>query len=310
MNIGIQGTKINLAKKIAMFKIHCYFCLSMKNIIEFVNKNTDIITLNKSIQFIECFYIKKYGSHEKAVSFFKEFQDSCQNEEEFQDKFWVKFNEDFRINDFMKIFKPYFEAEDISSFVKSVSKFKTENKDNFTFDQLTELDVIYTTLIKPAFEEVYNLSDKTSKNNFVNNIIANIKFSLAKTRKELGYPDQRTFNKWLNGFFGDKYINRGNTNGYISLEEYIEIVCAFILSYNEDKKDLLYKAEELSNRFDNEKNISKKVLKKLTKNNYQLLNERLEDMAKINKLNIPVDVRNFPYSIVSILKNELNNYNV
>jgi hypothetical protein len=86
-----------------------------------------------------------------------------------------------------------------------------------------------------------------------------------------------------------------------------------MLSYDEHKLDFS-NIDKLHKRFTESKKTQKKVLKQLTKNNYSRLKEKLPDMewsSYNNKIDTDINLkdestyRNIPFSIVSIIKEEL-----
>ncbi len=270
----------------------------------------------KAQELITRFYIKKYGSFNKANSVFIELQESCVDDDEFQKVLKEKLEKDFHVNYIQLLLKPFTKAKNITSLVEEISIVEGSILTKFSQEEAEIVLSDFENLMKPAFEETFNFS-QNKKEDIIQIINTNLKLSLSSTRKELGYPDQRTFDKWLVCFFkvdnphSDKLKHKfsylGKKNGYLSLDQYIEIVSAFMLSYDEKSLDL-YNAEELHTRFEKDRFTQKKFLKKFTKNSYALLRERIEDIAEIKGLELPENYRNIPYSIVSIIKKELNEY--
>lgn len=246
-----------------------------------------------SIDIIESYFITKFGSRKKAELYFK--NNNIHPLDEF-----VK---DHDLVVILEMFSPILKSKSLSDLFENLNHIKNNTKTDKekllqSINKLKELE--------PKISSVFNLSESRMKVSIIPSLEKHLKLSLSKTREELGYPDQRTFNKWLKVFFGDKYLNRGKTNGRISLEEYIEIVSAFMLSYNEEDFGSS-NLKELENRFKNERSIHKKELKKYTDNNYYLLNKLLEKISIDKNLDLPEKYRKLPFSIASIFKCELNN---
>jgi len=286
----------------------------MKFLIQKINERIGTYSLKKITKFIDNFYIKKYGSREKAEAVFQELKNNCKSDAEFVSIFNDKIKKDLHVDSFTLILKPFLRAKNISSLIKNLYTFKHSQQSKQL--KVDGLAYDYKNLIEPAFEEALTPSAKT-KSDVIALIGKNLKLTLASTRKELGYPDPRTFNPWLNVFFGGKYEARaketGRSAGVISLFEYIEIVSAFMLSYDEHKLDFS-NIDKLHKRFTESKKTQKKVLKQLTKNNYSRLKEKLPDMewsSYNNKIDTDINLkdestyRNIPFSIVSIIKEEL-----
>lgn len=241
------------------------------------------------IELIESYFITKFGSRKKMELYFKNNNIDPLDE-------YVKDN---NLEVIPKIFSPILKSENMSDLLENLNhlKNKTDKEELIQIiNKLKKLD--------PEVSSILNLSDSRMKISIIPALEKYLKLSLSKAREELGYPDQRTFNKWLKVFFEDKYLNRGKTNGRISLEEYIEIVSEFMLSYNEETfGDATF--EELQDRFKNQKNMHRKELKKLTNNNYALLNQHLEEINIDEELNLPENYRKVPYKIATILTKEI-----
>ncbi len=288
----------------------------MKYILSKINKYLNVYDTDKHIQFIERFYIKKYGSLEKAELVFKDLKENSKSEEEFQIILEEKIKTDLHYKEFQLLIKPFLKAKNITSLLKNLFVFKTSDKSKIIKNNAERISDDFNNLIKPAFEETVNISEKT-KMNIINDINQNVTFNIANTRKELGYPHPRTFNHWLQFFFDSKFDHKINENksrssGKLTLFEYVEIVSAFILSYDEEKLDFT-KPDGLLQRFELQRQTQKQVLKKLTNNNYSLLKEKLEDLLdsetyKTKFGNKPYDItkRKIPYRLVSIIKEHIN----
>lgn len=289
----------------------------MKSLFSKINQKLDVGNTAKNIEFIERFYIKKYGSRAKAELVFKQLKENSKNEEAFQLALQAKFKNDFHYNELSLLIKPFIKAKNITGLIKNLFSFKASNKSGAVKNNINKISEDFEALIKPAFEETFNISDKT-KDDIINDINQNVTFNIANTRKELGYPHPRTFNYWLRYFFDSKFDNKINENksknsGKLTLFEYIEIVSAFILSYDEEKLNIS-KPKEILKRFELQQKTQKQVLKELTNNNFSFLKEKLEDLHfsetyKTKFGNKPYDItkRKIPYSLVSIIEEHINN---
>jgi hypothetical protein len=252
------------------------------------------ISNGKMLKIIENYYIQKFGSIEAAEKYFRE------TNKHPVDEFYKSLNTGFLI----KILKSLLKSSSITSLIGNLSNLKNDN----TLDR-DEINKSFKILksIEPEVIESFGLSEKRIESNIITFLDKTLKLSLSKTRKELGYPDQRTFNTWLSYFFEEKFSNRGKNNGRISLSEYIEIVSAFMLRYDE-KAFNFSDTEKLKNRFENERSIHKKQLKSFTDNNYAILKFKLEDIADLKNMDLPENYRKMPYNIASIFKSELKKY--
>ncbi|OAD45904.1 hypothetical protein [Polaribacter atrinae] len=255
-----------------------------------LNKIVPNITEESACKIIENYYIRKFGSEEAAQKYFKEYKKNP-------------------VDEFLKELNPAILAKFIGPFLNITSTPITDIIDNVAnLGSMSAVDaeelsksLAFLQSIAPEMESILNLSESRMKVSIIPLLEKKLQLSLSKTRKELGYQDQRTFNKWLSVFFEDKYANRGGQNGKISLKEYIEIVSAFMLSYDEESFNFS-NIEELQNRFKNERSILKKELKKFTNNNYALLRSLIEETEGIQ---LPEEeYRKVPYKIASYFKSE------
>lgn len=289
----------------------------MKSLFSKINQKLGVNDTAISIKFIERFYIKKYGSRENAEIVFKQLKENSKSEEDFQLTLQDKFKADFHLKELKLLIQPFIKANSITGLLKNLLNFKASKKSEVLKSNLTKISVDFNDLIKPALEESFSVSDK-AKDDIIKIINQNVTFNIANTRKELGYPHPRTFNYWLKYFFDSKFDNKINENksknsGKLTLFEYIEIVSAFILSYDEEKLNIS-KPKEILKRFELQQKTQKQVLKELTDNNFSKLKEKLEDLHfsetyKTKFGNKPYDItkRKIPYSLVSIIKEHITN---
>ncbi len=276
----------------------------MNKILKIFEKLTNWKSSKQIEEFLNNFYIRKYGSEEKAKAEFEKLTKKYTSKEEKQKAFEVKLFQDLHVEQLL-YFRKLFSVKSLSSLAKSFITIKSEVERDWSDKEKNNFLKTYKTEIIPTYEETFQVTERKS---FIINKIREAKlFTLSVARKELGYPDQRYFNRWLEAFFGKKYINRGTSNGYITLTEYLEIISAFILCEKENYSDFT-NLEKMNYRFENEKTVQKKVLKKLTKNNYSYLKLELEILNEnYSEFNLPEKFNKVPYRIVTLLKYELQN---
>lgn len=287
----------------------------MKELLKKIIERFRISDPVKNAQFIEHFYSKKYGGPEKAALVFKELKQNSKSEEEFQQSLQEKLKNDLHYSELKNMGINIQKSKTITQLIYNLFNFKNsiQSKDH----DLNKVVEDYDVLLKPAFEETYLNSD--TKNDIIKIIKENVTFTLAQTRRELGFAHPRTFNPWIKAFFGNKYedklTEKGRSAGILTFDEYLEIVSSFMISYNEKKLDFS-NIEELNRRFTEDKKISKRKFKELTNNNYSKLKDLLSDHKVFNEKtnNSPIDFRDpdtyrtMPFSIVSILKNHYKGY--
>lgn len=243
---------------------------------------------------IEGFFISEYGSRENFINYFKE--NNKNPVEEFTQMFDLEILE--------RMSKSIFESNSLTDLLKNVSNLINNN--SLDKDKLRR-NLENIKKLQPELTNTIDLTESRIQVSLIPFLEDKLKFSLSKTRKELGYPDKRTFDKWLSVFFKDKFANRGENNGRISLIEYIEIVSAFMLSDDEGSFGDV-KLENLEYRFKNQRSIHKKELKKLTNNNYALLKVLLDDKNIKHDLKLPENFRKMPYSIAVTVKEHIKQY--
>lgn len=278
----------------------------MEKLFKIIKKKFDLDNPTKSTEFIEAFYAKKYGSKENAVLVFKAIRNSCNNEKEFQSIIVKKIEKDFHYNLLKQIVEIFKQSKGLFSLIKNLKSFAKNIKDkDSVHNEIIEIQELNFSLAS----ELKNLYGGTKKQLDINNCSLSIEdylfISLAQIRKECGYPDKRTFDKWLETFFGTKYLDKGHSNGYVSIEEYAEILKTFLLKPEESNfpSDL----KELENRFD-EPNIPKKKLKIYTNGSYPKLNDLLDDIAYFKGVKLPDNFRNIPLSLTYEVIKESKNF--
>ena len=259
---------------------------------------------------IEKLFIKKYDTKEKAQEAYKNILTSSKAEDNLQELLLKEFSLDTILN----LLNSFSQSSNYTETLKSLKKTKTDVLLSLDSGDLQTLNNNLNTL--QSISHNIDFPDK-EKDDIINYINKNVNFNLANTRKELGFKHPRIFNPWLNFFFNNKYESKteetGKNAGNITLLEYIEIVSAFILSYDEDKLNFS-NPDEMLKRLEIQQKTQKQILKELTNNNFSYLKEKLEDLehSEIYKTkfdNKPYDItkRKIPYSLVSIIKEHIKN---
>ncbi|MAM23281.1 MAG: hypothetical protein CL817_06065, partial [Croceibacter sp.] len=129
-------------------------------------------------------------------------------------------------------------------------------------------------------------------------------FTLKQVREELGYKRYETFQPWLRDYFGDKYINRNDTNGYINIYEYEEIVTAFFLDHKESELDLENNILDYKERLDNQMLLKSKDLKYIANKPNNFMGD-VQIVSENNNVKTPKDARLFPFNRASLILAEL-----
>lgn len=272
--------------------------------------NKELKNGSANITLIEELFIKKYGTKENAQKVFKSILVSSKAEHNLQELLLKEFSFDTILN----VLNSFSQSSNYTETLKNLKKTKTNVLSSFDSDGFQTLNNNLNTL--QSVSDNFYISDKQI-DDIITYINQNVNFNLANTRKELGFPHPRIFNPWLNFFFNNKYKSKteetGKNAGSITLLEYIEIVSAFIISYEEDKLNFS-NPEEMLKRLEVQQKTQKQILIGLTNNNFSYLKEKLEDLehSKIYKSkfdNKPYDItkRKIPYSLVSIIEEHIKN---
>jgi DNA-binding MarR family transcriptional regulator len=289
----------------------------MKNIFKKINELLDLNDQANVNQLLEKIFIKKYGSKNDEVV--KRIKLLCSTDEEFQNKLCEEISDKFNI--FLEISSHFNNVTGVKTLAKSITSFQDNNPlEKLSREELKELNDFIENDVKPTISEKLDITNEVNRKRFINEVSENF-ITLKKTREELECENQRTFEKWLLIFFGEgypvgyhKFSDKGANNGYINLSEYIEIVSAFLLSYDEEKIDLTNKSKEYSERFENGIMVSKEKLKTILSTYNARLKENIEDWSgrRYNDEDIALTVsksRKFPNSLASsIIDDVRNNY--
>ncbi|MCG9792802.1 hypothetical protein [Flavobacterium algicola] len=273
----------------------------MNNIVDIKIKNLIINNQNIGIALIDLFYVKKYGSAEGVQIFFNELKQQCKSEEEFGDLVQQEFENDFKIKTFQPLIEVFSKINNLSSFLN----IEKDLKNCFINSKITEQDLLkileLKDLMKQVFEEYFHPEREIQRKLLIAKFADQITFTIKETREELGFNNQRTFKKWLDYFYKDKYNGRRTIN----ILEYIDIWSKFLLGPNEDKIDIKEKSVVYQKRLDERLVFSKNRLKKLTNNNYKLLRIEIDYINKELGLQLPNDVDAYPFSIAEIFKKHI-----
>lgn len=243
------------------------------------------------------FYIRKYGSIEEVEKVFNELKLECKTDEEFLKKRERKIQSDIPLEQF-KFLMEYIQS--LQSFSAIVDREKMEyslindvqnNPDNWNL--VLEMMDDFTNLVN----QHYGFNKELIKEKFIVELNNKISFTIKETREELGFKNQRTFKKWLNYFYGNKYDN----NRKFNLLEYIDVIKKFFLKPDEFEIDLKNNIDEYKKRLSNGMVVKKSHLIKLTNNDYKLLKNEIDDLKDFKIVNLPDNVDFYPYSIAQLI---------
>jgi len=273
----------------------------MKTIVDIINENLTLNDQPSGIVLFEAYYIKKHGSLEAAQNHFLKLKQQCETDEQFQNMLIVQMETDFNFTKLKPLLDVFLKIENFSSFLNieediknCLMKLELSKQD---LEKIIETkDLCGSLLIKHLHPEKEIL-----KKLLIVKLADKITFTIKETREELGFKDQRTFKKWLNYFFPDKY----NGRRIVNILDYINIWEKFLLTPEEHKIDIKNKSVEYRQRLDQGLVFSKERLKKLTADHYKALKNEIDSINKLEGLQLPNNVDKFPFSIVHIIKKHL-----
>ncbi|MVO09891.1 hypothetical protein GOQ30_12035 [Flavobacterium sp. TP390] len=269
----------------------------MIDIIKLVENNKIFDLNNFAVITFNNFYSRKYGSLEEAEKVFNQLRLECKSEEEFIEKKERKIQSDIPVEQFEMAIKY------LQSFQSFSSVVDRENLENQLLSDVQNNPAAWK-LVYEIFEdysylmnEKYGFNKKLIKEQLILEFNKKITFTIKETREELGFQNQRTFKKWLNYFYGSKYDN----NRKFNLLEYIDVIKKFFLKPDELTLDLNKNLAEYKNRLSNGIVVKKSHLIKLTKNDYKLLKNEIDDLKDTQVLNLPDNVDFYPFSIAQLI---------
>ncbi len=257
----------------------------MKRIFEALKLNSND---SSTPQIVEEMLTVIYGSQMNGVSHLLKMRQNSINEDEFM----AKLEHELFANEIAQIADIYTRFDSISSLIKYFSKIEnSEIQEVIKTDRPKEF-FAFLKKISPIFNK-YDEDIPISQ--------LNVKYSIKETREELGFKNQRTFKKWLTYFYRDKFDNRH----YFSLEEYTDVFKKFFLKSDEED----FEGEKITNeyltRIQQGLRFKKADLIKYSQNNYKILKNDINDIDSFKKLELPSDVDSYPFSIVDVIKRNL-----
>lgn len=284
-----------------MWNKFCYYFFKQNKIVIDLIKLVESSKIFKIENFAEItlnnFYIKKYGSIEEAYKVYYQLRSECKSEEEYLKKIESKIQSDLPLVQIQSLIV-YFQS--LQSFSSVINRGNLENQ--LLSDMQNNPDnwkVVYEIMDDYFYlmNEQYGFKKDLIKERLILEFNERICFTIKETRAELGFKNQRTFKKWLNHFYGDKYDN----NRKFNLLEYVDVIKKFFLKPDEYTFDLNKNLVEYKNRLSNGLVVKKSHLIKLTNNDYKLLKNEIDDLKHLKIVNLPDNVDFYPYSIAQLI---------
>jgi len=225
-----------------------------------------LIPLQKHMEILEKMLVAKFGSYDNAkkeIGFLrKKYSDDVE--------FINSMNDLIYPEKLRELFTPLLSVKKLPELVEYAAKLNLERiSGSFSEEELStfiKMKEIYT-------NEVNSQIFENGKITLFDEVDKKVRFTIKEIRDDLQI-DQRTFKKWLNLIFKEKYDGVRT----ISLTQYIEIYEQLILKEQENKFDFNFNAKEYFNRIQNGLVFSKQRLLKLTDSDYKQLAIKMKSM--------------------------------
>jgi hypothetical protein len=225
----------------------------------------------KNVEILELLLAAKYGSSDKAREVATGLRQHYPNDDDFLNAVSKELYCDACIK-IMKVF------EGVDSLQKLVVYKHKAGADEINFNiseqEASAFHDFYKAamLVMPSILE--QLMPEIAESLFADRISGKVRFTMREIRNEIGVS-QRTFTKWSQYFFDEKYDGRKS----VSLTEYIEIHERLMLKEDEDKFDFVFNNEEYLKRIDEGLVFSKARLAALTDSDYKTLQANCEGLV-------------------------------
>lgn len=237
-----------------------------KKLKPFIEQTFEHLPTQQITHLNEKILIAVYGDYDKAKKKVETLRDNYPDD----DDFWNAINEVSYPHSFKKFFSSLLSVNSIPQMVTFDHKITTgEIGSNITQEEALVIHNILEAT-KKYFDEILL---KNGEQLLFEEIDIKVRFTLKEIRDDLGLH-QKTFKKWLQFFFKDKY----DYSRTISLSEYIEIYQQLILKEQEEKFDFTFNAEEYYKRLEDGLIFSKARLAKLAGSDYKQLALKMKSM--------------------------------
>lgn len=284
-----------------MWYKHCYYYFKqIVIVIDLVKlvQTSKILEIENFAEVISTnFYIRKYGSQEEADKVFNALKETCKSEEEFLEIRERKMQSDVPLEQFNALMEYIYSFQSFTTVVNreemEISLMDAVQNDPDSLKLVVEIMEDFSHLIN----EKFGYNKELIKEKLLREINDKITFTIKETREELGFKNQRTFKKWLNYFYGNKFDNCRKFN----LLEYIDVIKKFFLKPEEHTIDLNNNIDEYKKRLADGIVIKKSNLIKLTNNDYKLLKNEIDDLKEFEIIKLPENVDFYPYSVAQLI---------
>ncbi len=238
------------------------------------------------LKMFENVLIAKYGSYEAAQKEVLKLKEACKDDDEFNNGL-AKLAD---IDTFERFIAPFRGSKSLIEMIENISSIENGEMNNTISDEDREM---ISNSLKSIKLSLYN--DGYDLSLFTKEIAGKIKFTIKEIRDEIGV-NQRTFTKWLQSAFGNKYAGRRR----IDLYEYLEIHEMLLLKDDENCFDLRKNLDTYHDRIDMGLVFNKMRLAKLTSSDYKTLAANVKSVKHFKSID------KFPYRIAQAIIKDMS----
>lgn len=257
-------------------------------------ENYKRLSFEKEEELSNNFFVMFYGGEKELLSRLDKLKEQSNTDEEIFEILKIETNLDF----WLKILE-ILQFNNITELIKATSRLQ-QNRDELVnlitdYEGLKKVFAIQKPFaeynLKTLFDINFNGKNREESKILAKRIIYVTKETIAKEFD----CNKRTFTKWLEIYFGDRFVRKDRK---ITIEEYIEIFEAFFLN-DDENLDLNNNLNKYLNRLEKGVNFNKSDLAKLCDSDLKTQKENLKKIAFFSSIN------KFPYSICENLASRM-----
>lgn len=252
------------------------------------------LPFEKQEELITAFFVMVYGGEKQLLSRLNELKKQSKSDEEIFEilKIETNFNYWLRVSEILDI-------NNMSALIETTSKLEESTDELLSL--ITDPEGLKKMLaIEKPFAEYYlktlfgiDLEDKTREESKI--LLKRIAYITKETIATEFKCNKRTLTKWLEIYFGDRFVRKDRK---ITIEEYIEIFEAFFLN-DDEILDLNNDLNKYLKRLQKGINFNKSDLARLCDSDLKTQRENLKKIAYFSCLD------KFPYSICENLASRM-----
>lgn len=246
-----------------------------------------LIPLQVHYNILEKQLIAKFGSYDHACKEVKTLRKKFVDELEFINSlFQLIYSEKI-----LQFLRPLQDVKDLPDLIKYVSELNSNEAPLL----ISENELLEIIRMQDIYKQEVELLIQNEKIDLFKELDKKLSFTIKEIRESLPL-NQRTFTKWLQYFFKDKYDKVRK----ITLTQYIEIYEKLLLKEDEVKFNFSFDAQAYFERIEGGLVFSKKKLAQITTSDYKQLKIKMEKM----EVNLP-GVNRLPYTLAQKIIEEM-----